>query len=146
MPLLTTYMGHVDPAATFWYLSAAPELLALAAERLEQADGSTAMTALAPTLEAFFTRRLVNEKGVSPHTIAAYRDTFRLLLTFAQERTGKQPSRARDRGSRRTADHARSLITSNTSAGTARGPATRGWRRSTRCSDTPRCVTPSTPR
>lgn len=39
MPLLSTYMGHVDPAATFWYLSAAPELLALAAERLEQTAG-----------------------------------------------------------------------------------------------------------
>lgn len=39
MPLLSTYLGHVDPAATFWYLSAAPELLALAAERLEQAAG-----------------------------------------------------------------------------------------------------------
>ncbi len=51
------------------------------------------MTALAPTLEAFFTQRLINEKGVSPHTIAAYRDTFRLLLTFAQLRTGKQPSK-----------------------------------------------------
>jgi site-specific recombinase XerD len=50
------------------------------------------MTALAPTLEAFFTCRLVNEKGVSPNTIAAYRDTFRLLLTFALKRTGKQPS------------------------------------------------------
>ena len=50
------------------------------------------MTALAPALEAFFTSRLVNEKGVSPHTIAAYRDTFRLLLQFAQQRTGKQPS------------------------------------------------------
>jgi site-specific recombinase XerD len=51
------------------------------------------MTALAPTLEAFFTRRLIGEKGVSPHTIAAYRDTFRLLLSFAQVRTGKQPSK-----------------------------------------------------
>jgi integrase/recombinase XerD len=51
------------------------------------------MTALAPTLETFFTSRLVNEKGVSPHTIAAYRDTFRLLLCFAQKRTGKQPSK-----------------------------------------------------
>ena len=51
------------------------------------------MTALAPTLEAFFLSRLVNEKGVSPHTIAAYRDTFRLLLCFAQKRTGKQPSK-----------------------------------------------------
>jgi integrase/recombinase XerD len=37
MPLLSTYLGHVDPAATYWYLSAAPELLALAAERLERA-------------------------------------------------------------------------------------------------------------
>jgi integrase/recombinase XerD len=51
------------------------------------------MTALAPTLEAFFTRRLIDEKGVSPHTIAAYRDTFRLLLSFAQARTSKQPSK-----------------------------------------------------
>ncbi|MGH2803088.1 MAG: tyrosine-type recombinase/integrase [Thermoleophilaceae bacterium] len=50
------------------------------------------MSALAPTLEAFFISRLINEKGVSPHTIAAYRDTFRLLLCFAQKRTGKQPS------------------------------------------------------
>ncbi len=51
------------------------------------------MSALAPTLEAFFTSRLIGEKGVSPHTIAAYRDTFRLLLCFAQKRTGKQPSK-----------------------------------------------------
>jgi site-specific recombinase XerD len=50
------------------------------------------MTALAPTLEAFFTSRLINEKGVSPHTIAAYRDTFRLLLAFAHKHTGKQPA------------------------------------------------------
>jgi integrase len=39
MPLLSTYLGHVDPTATFWYLSAVPELLALAAQRLEQATG-----------------------------------------------------------------------------------------------------------
>jgi integrase/recombinase XerD len=39
MPLLSTYLGHVDPAATYWYLSAAPELLALAAQRLEQRGG-----------------------------------------------------------------------------------------------------------
>jgi integrase/recombinase XerD len=30
LPLLSTYLGHVDPAATYWYLSAAPELLGLA--------------------------------------------------------------------------------------------------------------------
>jgi integrase/recombinase XerD len=51
------------------------------------------MTALAPTLEAFFISRLIGEKGVSPHTIAAYRDTFRLLLCFVQAHTGKQPSK-----------------------------------------------------
>lgn len=51
------------------------------------------MSALAPTLEAFFTQRLINEKGVSPHTITAYRDTFRLLLLFAQKRTGRAPSK-----------------------------------------------------
>jgi len=37
--LLSTYLGHVDPSATYWYLSAAPELMALAAERLESVDG-----------------------------------------------------------------------------------------------------------
>lgn len=35
LPLLSTYLGHVNPASTFWYLTAAPELLALAAGRLE---------------------------------------------------------------------------------------------------------------
>ncbi len=35
LPLLATYLGHVDPANTYWYLSAVPELLALAAGRLE---------------------------------------------------------------------------------------------------------------
>ncbi len=36
LPLLSTYLGHVDPAKTYWYLSAAPELLALAGGRLER--------------------------------------------------------------------------------------------------------------
>jgi site-specific recombinase XerD len=47
---------------------------------------------LAPTLQAFFTDRLARQRQASPHTIAAYRDTFRLLLTFAEQRTGKAPS------------------------------------------------------
>lgn len=38
MPLLSTYLGHVDPKATYWYLSAVPELLGLAALRLESAS------------------------------------------------------------------------------------------------------------
>lgn len=36
LPVLSTYLGHVNPAATYWYLSAAPELLELAGERLER--------------------------------------------------------------------------------------------------------------
>jgi len=36
LPLLSTWLGHVDPKSTYWYLQAVPELLALAAERLEQ--------------------------------------------------------------------------------------------------------------
>lgn len=50
------------------------------------------MTALAPTLQAFFTDRLARQRHASPQTIAAYRDTWRLLLTFAAARTGRQPS------------------------------------------------------
>ena len=49
------------------------------------------MTALAPALQAFFTQRLITQRNASPQTIAAYRDTFRLLLRFALEQTGKQP-------------------------------------------------------
>ena len=50
------------------------------------------MTALAPTMQAFFTDRLVRQRHASPQTVAAYRDTMRLLLGFAQERVGKPPS------------------------------------------------------
>jgi len=39
LPVLSTYLGHTDPKSTYWYLSATPELLALAAGRLEQASG-----------------------------------------------------------------------------------------------------------
>ncbi len=49
------------------------------------------MTAMAPTLEAFLTERLMAQRGASPNTVASYRDTFRLLLRFAAERTGKRP-------------------------------------------------------
>jgi integrase/recombinase XerD len=51
------------------------------------------MSLIAPTLEAFFTDRLITQKDASPRTIAAYRDTLRLLLRFAAEQTGKQPAR-----------------------------------------------------
>jgi len=51
------------------------------------------MTLLAPTMQAWFTDRMINQKNASPRTICAYRDTMRLLLTFATETTGTPPSR-----------------------------------------------------
>ena len=50
-------------------------------------------TPFAPTLEAFFTDRLLCQQRVSPNTIASYRDAFRLLLAFAQQNTGTRPAR-----------------------------------------------------
>jgi integrase/recombinase XerD len=43
-------------------------------------------------LQPFFTDRLMGQRNASPHTIASYRDTFRLLLEFAQQQLGKSPS------------------------------------------------------
>ncbi len=51
------------------------------------------MSLIAPTLQAFFTERLITQRNASPQTIAAYRNTIRLLLRFANEQTGKQPYR-----------------------------------------------------
>lgn len=50
------------------------------------------MTPVAPLLEAFFTQRLQHQRNASPHTIAAYRDTFRLLLAFAHARLRTPPA------------------------------------------------------
>jgi integrase/recombinase XerD len=49
------------------------------------------MTALAPTLQAFFTGRLRQQRHASDETVRSYRDAWRLLLGFAAARTGKQP-------------------------------------------------------
>jgi integrase/recombinase XerD len=50
------------------------------------------ITNLPTLLQSFFTTRLLTQRKVSPHTVASYRDTFRLLLQFAQKRLGKAPS------------------------------------------------------
>jgi integrase/recombinase XerD len=54
---------------------------------------SKTKTTLAVLLQEFFTGRLIGQRRVSPHTVASYRDTFRLLLKFAQERLKKEPSK-----------------------------------------------------
>lgn len=50
------------------------------------------MTALAPILQAFFTDRLMTQADASPHTIASYRDTFKLLLSYVHQQTGMLPN------------------------------------------------------
>ena len=47
---------------------------------------------LPPHVQAFFTERLTNQLGASPNTVAGYRDTFRLLLNFAERDVGKRPT------------------------------------------------------
>jgi site-specific recombinase XerD len=51
------------------------------------------MTALATTLQAFFSDRLIRQRQASPHTLAAYRDTLRLLLVFASGQRNTEPSK-----------------------------------------------------
>lgn len=54
-------------------------------EAMEKAD-------LSALIEAFFHKRLIAQRRVSPHTIASYRDAFGLLLVFAQRRMNRSPS------------------------------------------------------
>jgi site-specific recombinase XerD len=49
-------------------------------------------SSLAALLQSFFTQRLMQQRQASPYTIASYRDTFRLLLKFAQKRLQKAPA------------------------------------------------------
>ena len=51
------------------------------------------MTSLAPTMQSFFTMRLAAQQNASPNTVAAYRDTFRLLLRFVNDTTGVTPNK-----------------------------------------------------
>lgn len=53
------------------------------------------MTLIAPALQGFFTDRLIGQRNASPHTVAAYRDAFRLLLAFASHHVGTPASRLR---------------------------------------------------
>lgn len=50
------------------------------------------MTHVAPTMQAFFTDRLIRQRQASPHTVVAYRDAVRLLFTYVSDTTGKAPA------------------------------------------------------
>ena len=47
---------------------------------------------LGPLVQDFFCQRLQAQQQVSPHTLASYRDTLRLLLAFVEQKTGRSPS------------------------------------------------------
>lgn len=53
---------------------------------------SAASIGFSTLVQEFFQRRLLTERGASAHTIASYRDTFALLLAYAETRTGRTPS------------------------------------------------------
>ena len=53
----------------------------------------TAIGTLPALVQAFFMDRLMQQRQASPHTVASYRDTFRLLLQYAQQHLGKAPSK-----------------------------------------------------
>src|SRR5450755_3585936 len=102
------------------------------------------MSLLAPTLQAIFTDRLIHQRDASPRTIKAYRDTFRLLLRFIEQQTGKQPFQLD------LADIDAPLIgafLTHLEHDRANSPRTRnaGSQRSTRSASTPRSDTPNTP-
>jgi integrase/recombinase XerD len=52
----------------------------------------TTIASFPALVQSFFTERLQNQRRASPHTLAAYRDAFRLLLQFAKDRLQKSPS------------------------------------------------------
>lgn len=98
------------------------------------------MTAVSATLQAFFTDPLIRQRHASPHTLAAYRDTLRLMLVFAAARHGTNlPSWSSTTSMPRVS--ATSSTTSKIIGATARGPRMRGLPLSDRCSDSPLFVT-----
>ena len=68
------------------------------------------MSALAPLLQTFFTERLARQRDASPHTIASYRDSFRLLLTFLHQQTGTTPTKLQLEDLDAASDHRVPLI------------------------------------
>ena len=78
---------------------------------------------VATLIERYFTERLMRQRNASANTIASYRDTFRLLFTFAQAQLGKPPS-ALALDDRMYPSSARSSLISRRSGAPASGRAT----------------------
>jgi hypothetical protein len=87
-------------------------------------------------IPVIFSQLVIRQRDDSGHAIAAYRDTWRLLLTYASDQIGIAPARL-DLTDLDAPLIAAFLEHSNTSAATPFAPATRGWPRSSRCSGSP---------
>ena len=102
MAALSTYVGHAKVSDTYWYLTGVPDLMAIAGKRFEFFAATdrrgppwlirSRRQSFSTLLQRFFVEHLGRQRAVSPRTIAAYRDTFRLLLSFAEARIGKAPT------------------------------------------------------
>ena len=145
LPLLSTWLGHVDPKSTYWYLQAVPELLALAAGRLEQTGRERPRDRPRPRPAGVLHRPAgPAEEGQPEHG----RGLPRHVQAPARLRAGpdrEATRQAQPRRPRRHADRRVPAATWKTSGGTAAPPATPGWPRSTRCSATRPRGHPSTP-
>ena len=83
--ILSRYLGHGHVEDAYWYLTASPRLFADAGDRIAVRCGMKTPE-LIPWLQRFFREHLLTQRNVSPATIAAYRDTFRLLLRYVRDR------------------------------------------------------------
>ncbi len=104
------------------------------------------MTALAPAVESFFTEYLTAQRGASPHTIASYRDTLRLLFAWIRA-VVPAPGRPTSTSPMSTPRLSAASSPCSRKNGTTPGKlSASGSPPSTRCSGTRPCATPSTPR
>ena len=103
------------------------------------------MSALAPILQGFFTDKLIRQRRAGPNTIAAYRDTWRLLLQFASRATVTAPS-GLDLTQLDAALVTAFWTTWKPNEPIAPPPAMLAWPRSGRYSTTRHYMPPSTPR
>ena len=96
MPILSTYLGHSCIRDTYWYLSACPELFDQALLNDSRSAGRHHHERLAQPARIdraiLYRAAYAQATRLSPHTLASYRDTFRLLLVFVQNHLGKAPS------------------------------------------------------
>ena len=124
----STYLGHAHVTDTLLVSHRDAEAAALRAAAggaiRAQGQAMKAPSTFPHCVQAFFMDRLMRQRQASPHTIASYRDTFRLLLQYAQQRLGKAPSQLTRAGSGHAAARRRSSIILSKNARTAPAVAT----------------------